>query len=138
MNSVVLDTSVIIAATLNPIGASGRLLDAFYLDRIKLAYTAPVLGEYMEVMARPKFAAFIDDNTRRSLAMKLRASGLVVTPAQVTSVGWPDLDDLPFVAAALATERKVVVTLNRRDFAPALTLGVRVLSPAEAHRELLA
>ena len=137
MNPVVLDTSVIIAATLSPAGASGRLLDGFYSDRLKLAYTGPMLAEYMEVMARPKFAAFISANTRQSFAMKLRASGVAVTAAPLSLTGWPDVDDVPFVAAALATERKIVVTLNRRDFAPATTFGVRALSPSEARRALL-
>jgi len=137
VNPVVFDTSVVIAAALSPIGASGRLLDAFYDDRLKLAYTDPILSEYMEVMERPKFAAFIDANTRVSLALKFRTSGVAVTPSLVTSADWPDRGDLPFVAAALATEQKIVVTLNPRDFVPATALGVRVLSPSEARRALL-
>lgn len=137
MNPVVFDTSVVIAAMLSPIGASGRLLNAFYGDRLKLAYTAPILDEYMEVMERPKFAAFIDVRTRVSFALKLRANGVAVVPLPVAPADWPDPDDLPFVAAALATDRKIVVTLNPRDFAPATALGVRVLSPSEARRELL-
>ena len=137
MNAVVLDTSVIIAAMLSPAGSSARLLDGFYADQLKLAYTGPMLTEYMEVMERPKFAAFISANTRQSFAMKLRASGIAVTAAPLSPTGWPDEDDIPFVAAALATEGKIVVTLNRRDFLPATAFGVRVLSPAEACRQLL-
>ncbi len=137
MNPVVLDTSVVIAASLSPVGAAGSLLDAFYRDRLSLAYTAQMLDEYVSAMKRPKFAAFIDANDRLSLALKLRASGLLVVPAPVPKAAWPDVDDLPFVAAALATGRKIVVTLNSRDFAPAVAFGVRVLSPSEARRELL-
>ncbi len=137
MNPVVLDPSVVIAASISPAGAAAALLEAFYRDRLSLAYTAPVLEEYVSVMERPKFAAFIDPNARLSLALKLRASGVLVAPAPVPAAKWPDEDDVPFVAAALATERKIVVTLNPRDFAPAVAFGVRVLSPAEARRELL-
>ena len=137
MSPVVLDTSVVIAASLSPLGAAGSLLEAFYRDRIALAYTGALLDEYMEVMERPKFSAFIDSNARLSFALKLRASGVLVVPAPVPKIDWPDEDDIPFIAAALATERKIVVTLNRRDFAPATALGVRVLSPAEARRTLL-
>ena len=54
MNAVVFDTSVNIAAMLSPAGASARLLDGFYADQLKLAYTGPMLTEYMEVMERPK------------------------------------------------------------------------------------
>ena len=137
MKPVVLDTSVLIAASLSPAGAAGVLLDAFYDDRLALAYTAPMLAEYMEVMERPKFATFIDANARLSFAMKLQASGTAVTPAVVPKAAWPDPDDLPFVAAALATDRKIVITLNPHDFAPARVFGVRVLSPRQARTELL-
>lgn len=137
MNPVVLDTSVVIAASLSPGGAAGSLLEAFYRDRLQLAYTTQMLDEYMNVMERPKFAAFIDANARLSLALKLRASGYLVLPAPVPDANWPDEDDLPFVAAALSTESQIVVTFNARDFAPAVAFGVQVLSPSEARRELL-
>ena len=137
MNLVVLDTSVVIAASLNPAGASGALLDAFFDDRLVLVYNDSMFDEYMEVMERPKFAAFFDANARLSFAMKLRASGFLVKSVAVPFADWPDIDDLPFVAAALATERKIIVTLNPRDFAPATRFGVRVLSPSAARRELI-
>jgi predicted nucleic acid-binding protein len=113
------------------------LIDAFYADQLTIAYTDSILAEYMDVMERPEFAATIDDNTRRSLAMKLRANGILVQPSPVPPAAWPDLDDLPFVAAALSTPGKFLVTLNPRDFAPATAFGLRVMSPAEARRELL-
>ena len=137
MTPVVLDTSVVIAASISPGGAAGALLEAFYRDRLPVAYTAQILDEYMSVMERPKFAACIDANARLSFALKLRASGLLVGPAPVPDANWPDEDDLPFVAAALGTESQIVVTLNPRDFAPAVALGVRVFSPSQACRKLL-
>ncbi len=136
MNPVVLDTSVIIAASLSSAGAAGALLDAFYRDQLALACTDAMFAEYMEVMERPRFAAFIDANARLSFAMKLHASGTIVTPAPVPVAAWPDPDDLPFVAAALATERKIIVTFNPRDFAPAIAFGVHVFSPGRARAEL--
>ena len=137
MNPVVIDTSVVIAATLSTTGASAALIDAFYADHLSVAYTDIILAEYMEVMERAEFSAFIDSKTRLSLAMKLRANGIFVQPSPVPAAAWPDIDDLPFVAAALSTSGKLIVTLNPRDFAPATTFGLRVLSPAEARRALL-
>lgn len=137
MNAVVLDTSVVIAASISPGGAAGALLEAFYRDRLSLTYTTQILDEYVSVMERPKFSAFIDANARLSLVLKLRTSGLLVVPAPVPDADWPDADDLAFVAAALATESKIIVIFNPRGFAPAIAFGVRVLSPSEARRELL-
>lgn len=137
MTPVVLDTSVLIAAHLSPYGAANDLLSAFYLDRLCLAHTSAIIAEYAEVMARPKFAAFIGSQGRIAFLMKLRSSGIAVTPAPVPADDWPDPDDLPFVAAALATTHKILVTLNPRDFAPAERHRVHVLSPAAAKRRLL-
>jgi len=137
MSAVVLDTSVVVAGLLARRGASSAMVAAFFSDRLRLAYSPAIIGEYAEVLERPEFAHAIAAADRIGVFVKLRSTGLLVEPAVVSSVGWPDVDDLPFVAAALATERKIVVTLNPRDFAPAASLGVHVLSSSEARRELM-
>jgi putative PIN family toxin of toxin-antitoxin system len=137
MNAAVLDTSVIVAGLIARRGAAAELVDAFFDDRLRLAYTPAVIGEYAEVLERPELADEIKPNDRIGVLLKLRVSGILIKPAPVPKAAWPDVDDLPFVATALAIESKIVVTLNPRDFAPAVAFGVRVLSPSEARRELL-
>lgn len=137
MSAVVLDTSVLVAGLLAGRGAAAELVGAFFEGRLAVAYTPAILGEYAEVLERPEFAEVIKPNDRIAVLLKLRASGLLVESVAVSSADWPDVDDLPFVAAALAIEGKIVVTLNPRDFAPAKALGVSVLSPSEARRKLL-
>jgi putative PIN family toxin of toxin-antitoxin system len=130
MNPVVLDTCVLISGLLSPFGASGALLSAFFDNRLKLAYTGDILAEYAGVMERAHF--HIEQSERIAIIMKLRATGLRITPAPVPAIDWPDKKDIPFIAAALATEGKTVITLNPRDFEPAKSCGLRVLSPAQA------
>ena len=137
MSAVVLDTSVLVAGLISRRGAAATLVEALFRDELQLAYTSAVLSEYAEVLARPEFAGTIQPSDRIGVILKLRAAGLLVEPASVPSAAWPDRDDLPFIAAALATKQRIVVTLNPRDFAPAAAFGVHVLSPAEARRELL-
>lgn len=137
MSPLVLDTSALIAGLLSRRGAAAALVDALFNDRITLAYTPATLGEYVEVMERPEFSGLILPADRAAIVLKLRYRGIKVTPAAVPADRWPDADDLPFVAAALATEARVIVTLNPADFEPAARHGVRVLSPAQARREFL-
>jgi putative PIN family toxin of toxin-antitoxin system len=137
MSAVVLDTSVLVAGLISRRGAAASLVEALFRDGFCVAYTGAILSEYAEVLSRPEFSGEIAPADRIGVILKLRASGVLVTPATVPSAKWPDPDDLPFVAAALATEKKIVVTLNARDFAPAAAFGVRVFSPSEARRELL-
>jgi putative PIN family toxin of toxin-antitoxin system len=137
MKAVVLDTSVLVAGLISRRGASAALVEALFRDQVRLAYTGAILSEYAEVLARPEFAGVILPSDRIGIILKLRVSGILVDPATVPPAEWPDVDDLPFIAAALATEQKIVITFNHRDFVPAIALGVRVLSPSEARRELL-
>ena len=137
MNAVVLDTSVLVAGLLSRRGAAAALVEALFRDQLRLVYTAAILSEYAEVLDRPEFAGAITPHDRIGVLLKLRASGLLVAPMTVPVASWPDRDDLPFVATALATEAGIVVTLNSRDFAPATAFGVRVLSPSVARREPL-
>jgi putative PIN family toxin of toxin-antitoxin system len=134
---VVLDTSVLIAGLLSPRGAAGAWVDAVFADRVRLAYTPAIFAEYSEVMERPEFAAVITPADRVGIMLKVRHCGVPVEPATVPADDWPDGDDLPFVAAALATEARVIITLNPGDFEPALRHGLRVLSPARAKQEFL-
>ena len=129
MRPIVLDTCVLISGLIGH-GASVALVDAFFDNRLALAYTAEILAEYAEVMERPQFC--IESAERAAIFLKLRASAIMVEAAPVPSVRWPDPKDLPFVAAALATDLKTIVTLNPRDFVPAVSLGVTVLSPRQA------
>jgi len=133
---VVIDTSVLIAGLLAQRGA-GQLVTAFFDNRLRLAFTSAVLSEYAEVLERPEFSGVITPQDRIALILKLHTAGLRVQPAPVPEAKWPDPDDVPFVAAALALEEKILVTLNPRDFAPAIGMGVRVLSPSEAKLQLL-
>lgn len=137
MSTVVLDTSVLISGLLSPRGASAAWVDAFFADRVKLAYTPAIFAEYAEVMERPEFADIITPADRMGVMLKVRHCGVRVEPAAVPADDWPDVADLPFVAAALAPEARVIITLNPGDFAPATRHGLRVLSPAQAKREFL-
>ncbi len=129
MKPVVLDTRVLISGLIGH-GTSVALVDAFFDNRLVLAYTTEILAEYADVMARPQFR--IEPAERAAIFLKLRASAIMLEPAPVPDARWPGPKDLPFVAAALATELKSIVTLNPHDFTPAASSGVTVLSPQEA------
>ena len=134
---VVIDTSVFVAGLLSPRKSAGALVSAFFADRLRLAYTGPMLAEYAEVLERPEFGRIITPVDRIGLILKLRSSGILVEPSEVPDADWPDLDDLSFVAAALATKSRILVTLNPRDFQPAVAFGVQILSPSRAKQSLL-
>ena len=129
MKPMVLDTCVLISGLIGH-GTSVALVDAFFDNRLVMAYSSEILAEYADVMERPQFC--IEPAERAAIFLKLHASAVMLEPAQVPDARWRDPKDLPFVAAALATELKLIVTLNPRDFAPAISLGITILSPRQA------
>jgi putative PIN family toxin of toxin-antitoxin system len=126
----VFDTNVLVSALLKREGACGQLLRHVSAGRIRMAWTPDIRAEYREVLNRGKFP-FQQAVINEMLA--LVAPAHQVRPGVAPSL--PDPDDEPFIAAALATADRVLVTGNIKDYPPASRAGVEVLSVREAlHR----
>ena len=125
----VLDTNVLVSGLLTPHGPTGRVVDLLLAGQVVLLADDRILGEYIEVLGRPKFAFRPEDVV--NLLEYLRATAeLVVAPPLRVRV--PDEDDLPFLEVAAAGTADALVTGNTRDYEP--TRGrhdVRVITPAE-------
>lgn len=128
----VIDTNVLVSATINPTGNPGRVVDAVKRLRLTPLVSPEILAEYKEVLRRPRFgfpAALV-----RDLITSLDGLGILVVPAEVDIATLPDPSDGPFVAVALAATCPIV-TGNTRHF-PA-RIGIEVLTPAECVARLL-
>ena len=129
-----LDTNVVVSAFLTGGGTCDKLLTEAYGHRFSLAYDTRIFREYIGVLSRPYWR--FPEGQIGHLENFLRAYGVLVE-APSLDFALTDPDDIPFAEVALATPDRVIVTGNRRHFAPAEKLGVKVLSPAVAV-ELLA
>lgn len=127
----VIDTNVLVSALLTPGGNCDRILRAVGDAKIRLAWNAPMLAEYRAVLLRPKFGL-----SPATVSALLVAFGPADQVAMTKAPPLPDPADEIFLAAALATVDKILVTGNRVHFPEASCSPVRVLSPAEAAREL--
>ena len=127
----VFDTNVVVSAALTAGGTCDRLLRAAVAGRVRLAWSAPMLAEYRAVLLRPKFG-FSRPVVDALLAAFDAAHQVPV--GQAPSL--PDPDDEVFLAAALATPDQILVTGNAAHFPAKLCRPVRVLTLAEALREL--
>lgn len=136
---VVLDTTVLIAALRSDRGASRVLLTQALHGEFTLLASVPLMLEYEAVATR---------------AEHLEASGLSAEDVQVVldalATGsepvrlaflWrpmlPDGDDDMVLETAVNGQADMLVTVNRRDFEPAVkAFALRVVSPADAVRRL--
>lgn len=125
---VVLDTNVVVSGVLSEMGPPGQLLDLVLDGTLVLVVEPRILGEYREVLARPKL--HLDPTIVGTLLEAIDSIGFPVTASP-----WPyrlaDPDDEIFIAAAAAGVA-VLVTGNMAHFPSACRAEVRVLTPREA------
>lgn len=123
----VIDTNVLVSAALSADGTFDQVVRLAVRGKVRLAWSAPILAEYREVLLRPKFQL-----SPESIAALLAAFSLRDQVSPGKSPALPDPSDEVFLAAALATETKVIVTGNTSHFPANICAPVQILTPAEA------
>ena len=124
----VIDTNVLVSALIAPSGNEALLMLAINQGLVRPCFSAPVLKEYSEVLARPKFA-FLADEIAAVIGL-FKRWGEVSHPAQLSGLS-PDPEDDKFIACARASSASFIVTGNKKDF-PQERLGVtQVVSAGE-------
>ncbi|MGB4592922.1 MAG: putative toxin-antitoxin system toxin component, PIN family [Coriobacteriia bacterium] len=125
---VFIDTNVLVSAVLFG-GPPAAVVDAARTGALHAAVSLHVLGEFRDVLARPRFG--VEPEVADMLAEEI-ASFCEVMPIERSQARWgPDPDDDPVIEAALMFRATAIVTGD------AHLLGVRVsglvtLTPAPA------
>ena len=127
----VIDTNVFVSAAITPHGVCDQVLQYAIAGMFVPAWDNEILMEYSEVLLRPKFK--LSKTAVRALLSALPSSGFYQgKPLQDLQL--PDPEDLPFVAVAMATPEKTIITGNPSHFPPMdmQKIGVKILSPRQA------
>jgi putative PIN family toxin of toxin-antitoxin system len=124
----VIDTNVFVSALISPSGNEALIVLAIRHGIIAPCYSADMLREYAEVLARPKFSFTADEI--EGLVALLRSRGERVSPESFDPI-LPDPADDKFLACAQAARAHVIVTGNKRDFPRERCGGIDVLNAAE-------
>jgi uncharacterized protein len=127
----VIDTNVLVSAALTAGGTCDQIMRAAVDGRIRLAWSAPMLEEYKMVLSRPKFKF---SPAVVSSLLAVFGPGEQMAPEAVATL--PDPDDEVFLATAMATSDKILVTGNGAHFPAQLCAPVQILTPAEALQRL--
>ena len=125
---IVLDTNVLVSGLLSPFGPPGEIVRLISSGTVTLCLDARILGEYVEVLARPRFG-FGQDSIAALLDYLVFASETVA--AEPLPVRLPDRDDEPFLEVASACEADCLVTGNLAHYPVDGRAGINVLSPAQ-------
>jgi putative PIN family toxin of toxin-antitoxin system len=133
---VVVDTNVLFAGLYSSTGASHqilRLIDDAVL--VPLLSTA-LLFEYEDVLRRSQEQLRLSDLAVEDVLDALCVQGESRKIHFLWRPQLPDPKDDHVLELAVAASGADIVTHNRKDFAGAETLGVRILAPAELLGEL--
>ena len=136
---IVLDTNVLVAATLSPFGASFQILAMIPQRRFDLLLSVPLMLEYEEVLKRDDMRAksHLTVEEVDVLLDMLAAVGTPRTPFFQWRPQLPDPDDEMILELAANGRADAIFTVNTRDFLLAAgTFGVEVLRPGEFLRRL--
>ncbi len=129
MIRAVVDTNVFVSALLSPLGNEALIVLAIQQGLVKPYFSAEMLKEYAEVLARPKFS-FSPDEIEALIAL-IRSRGEQVSQPKTLSLHSPDPADDKFLAGAITAMVDFIVTGNRRDFPPEVCGNIRVVSAGE-------
>ena len=124
---VVLDTNVLVAGLITPVGACARIVQLMFEGLIEPCVDSRILNEYGTVLQRPLFQIPRNDVADVLELINSVAEEITAIPL---SVELPDPHDLPFLEVA-AQSQAILVTGNIRHFPKKAQAGVRVVSPRE-------
>ena len=124
---VVIDTNVIVSAVISKHLDSNpaKIIRAIVQNRIVPLYNDEILGEYSEVLSRPKFnltEAQID-----TVLKAIVADGLNLDRTSAEGIVFPDPKDIVFYEVALSKDDSYLVTGNIKHF----PIKPFIVTPAE-------
>lgn len=108
---LVLDTNIVVSATLKPDGLQHTILLLATTKPAKLYGTEPILGEYRDVLSRPEFK--IRKVLLNRMLQFLRGRVQVVRPSHLPQLTM-DPDDNKFLECADAARADYLVTGNQK------------------------
>jgi putative PIN family toxin of toxin-antitoxin system len=128
MRVVVLDTNVIVSASISPVGTPAKIIQNWILGGTVHLVTSPkVVAEYREVIQRAKFLRY---NFPPLWLESLIGESRLLPDSDAWPFACPDPKDAPFLALAHAAGAWLV-TGNLKHFPEDARHGVTVLSPAD-------
>lgn len=123
MQSVVIDTNVLISAALSGKGQPSQIIELLSAGVLQLYYSAEILAEYTEVLARIKFN-FTPEKQKAFIA-KIKETGTMVD-APKSDVPFVDESDRIFYDIA-KSQGAILITGNKRHY----PVEAFILAPAE-------
>lgn len=126
---IVVDTNVLISAALLPRSMSARVFERA-IDNFQLVQSEDTLAEFFDVIMRPKFVRYLDEERRSHFLFTLAQVSEVIT-VQTRITECIDPKDNKFLELAIDANARVIVSgdSHLRDLHP--FRGIAIIAAAE-------
>jgi putative PIN family toxin of toxin-antitoxin system len=124
---LVIDTNVIVSASLKPEGLQRTTLLLAITKPARLYVSRPILDEYADVLSRPEFK--IRKGLRQQLLQLIRNRSNLVVPSRRLEVAG-DPDDNRFLECADTARADYLITGNLKHF-PRFWKKTKIITPRE-------
>lgn len=132
---IVVDTNIIVSGLIKPYSDSAIIMHLILSGRIKVAYDFRILSEYETVLRRKKFN--FHPHEVEPIITQIKEEGIHIDSMPL-KVSLPDSDDNPFLEMAISGKIGTIVTGNKKHFPQKLCKGIKILSPSEFLKKLVA
>ena len=127
---VVLDTNVLVQASLAPFGPANGIIALILIGQVRPLFDERTLAEYEDVLARAEFK--LRSQAVERLVRQLRLTGELVSAYALPrdqARHLPDATDAAFLEVAISAKADVLISSNVRHFPSAACAGMSVLPP---------
>jgi putative PIN family toxin of toxin-antitoxin system len=128
---VVLDTNVLVQSLIAAQGPSNTIIGLALARSFDLLIAPRIREEYEDVLARTRFGFHRSDVEHLLKRLDLVSTRVTAAPLPGGTKGFPDLDDVVFLEAAVSGKAQALVTTNGRHFPISLRHGITVVTPME-------
>ena len=132
MIRAIVDTNILVRASIRPQGTVGPVLSELRDGKYQLVYSAALLEELVDVLGRPRIRTKyrIDKERIRAVLDLILLRGDLVLPAQKISV-CRDPDDNAVLEAAVAASADIIVSGDEDLLVLHPFEGIPIVGPAE-------
>ena len=127
---VVLDTNVLVQASLAPFGPANGIIALILIGQVRPLFDERTLAEYEDVLARAEFK--LRSQAVERLVRQLRLTGELVSAYALPrdqARHLPDATDAAFLEVAISAKADVLISSNVRHFPSTACAGMSVLPP---------
>jgi len=133
MLKAVLDTNIIVTATIASQGNPARILDFWREDKFELIVTAAIIDEMWQVVFRPIILQQmqITEDEAFELLFKIQQNAIVVPPTLDLKVIKQDPTDDKYIIAAVQGNANYIVSGDKHLLALKEYQGIQIVTPRE-------